>query len=257
VSVWDPLQYRRFGDQRRQPFVDLLAMVERRADMRVVDLGCGTGELTRELHDHLGASTTRGVDNSPTMLAKSAAHADERVSFVAGDITDVAAAPAYDLVFSNAALHWLPDHEQLVARLADALADDGQLAIQVPANHHHPSHVIADEVAAEPEFASALDGFVRGWSVLSARAYAELLHSLGFRRQSVRLQVYGHELGSVDDVVEWVKGTLLTAYQQRLDEPTYQRYLARYRQRLRAELGEARPFFYTYDRILMWGTGRG
>lgn len=257
MSVWDPAQYRRFGDQRRQPFVDLLAMVERRPDMRVVDLGCGTGELTRELNDQLAARETRGVDNSPTMLATSSSHGDDGVSFAVGDIAEFAAEPKYDLVFSNAALHWLPDHEALVARLASAVAKNGQIAIQVPANHHHPSHIIADEVASEPEFAAALDGFVRGWSVLSARAYAELLHGLGFRRQCVRMQVYGHELGSVDDVVEWVKGTLLTAYQRRLDDATYHRYLARYRERLQLALGANRPYFYTYDRILMWAADRG
>ena len=70
-NVWNPVQYERFRDERSQPFFDLMALVRPQAEMHVVDLGCGTGELTRELHRHLGAEETVGIDNAPGMLAKS------------------------------------------------------------------------------------------------------------------------------------------------------------------------------------------
>jgi len=264
MSDWDPAQYARFRGQRRRPFFDLMDLVEARPEMRVVDLGCGTGELTRTLHRQLRARETLGIDNSEAMLARSAEYAGKDaddaqrgsagVRFERDDLANVDARGTWDLVFSNAALHWLPDHAALLGRLTRAVAPGGQLAIQVPANHGHPSHVIADEVAAESPFREALGGYQRGHAVLAPSEYALLLRSLGYRRQLVRLQVYLHELASIDEVVEWVKGTLLTAYQRRLEADLYTRYLERYRERLRERLGDPRPFFYTYDRILMWAS---
>lgn len=264
MSGWDPAQYARFRAQRRRPFFDLMALVEPRPEMRVVDLGCGTGELTRELHDQLRARETLGIDSSESMLAKSAAHAGANaedtlrgsagVRFELGDLADTTRQGTWDLVFSNAALHWLPDHPALLEQLTRMVAPSGQIAVQVPANHDHPSHLLADEIAAEAPFCYALEGYQRGHDVLAPREYALLLQTLGYRRQLVRMQVYVHELASVDDVVEWVKGTLLTAYQRRLSAELYAAYLERYGERLRDLLGDARPFYYTYDRILMWAS---
>jgi len=159
-----------------------------------------------------------------------------------------------DLVFANASLHWAPDHAGLLARLRASLAPGGQLAFQVPATFGHPSHVLAVEVAAEPEFAPVAgnDGASPGASVLTPARYAEILHALGAVQQHARLQVYGHELASVEAVVEWVRGTLLTPVRARLDEATFDRYVARYRERLLEELGQRRPYFYAFSRILCW-----
>jgi trans-aconitate 2-methyltransferase len=250
--AWDPDQYLRFRQQRRQPFVDLLALVTPVPGGRVVDLGCGTGELTRVVHQQLQAAETIGIDSSEAMLAKSEAHAGDGVSFRQLDIAQLDG--RYDVVFSNAALHWLDDHHALLETLSRCVAPGGQIAIQVPANHHHPAHRVADETAAEEPFRSALGGYQRGVPVLSARAYAERFHSLGYASQQVRLQVYGHELPSRGDVVEWVKGALLTAFQKRLDEPTFERFVQRYRENLHGALPDDRPYFFTYDRILMHAT---
>src|SRR5436309_1061495 len=156
ADSWDPAQYARFQAERAQPFNDLLALVRREPGMRVVDLGCGTGELTRDLHRELEAQQTVGIDSSDAMLAKARPLAGDGLSFEPGDIATFAPVATWDLVFSNAALHWIPDHHALLARLTAALAPDGQLAVQVPANHDHPSHVVAEAVAAEPPFAAVL-----------------------------------------------------------------------------------------------------
>jgi trans-aconitate 2-methyltransferase len=254
---WNPEQYARFRDERARPFVDLLDLVQPRPAMRVADLGCGTGELTRELHHHFDAVETVGIDNSPAMLAKSDAFAGDGLVFRAGDIAAFPAADeagAYDLIFSNAALHWLPDHLALLTRLTSALTDRGQLAVQVPANHDHPSHVTAGEVAAEAPFRAALAGYVRRFPVLAPEDYAVLLERLGFREQTVRLQVYGHRLAARDEVVEWVRGTLLTDYEQRLPAALWPRFLERYRERLLPQLEGSRPYFYPFKRILFWAT---
>src|SRR6185436_20422852 len=137
-KMWNPDQYLRFRDERKQPFLDLLALIERRPHMRVVDLGCGTGELTHELHQTLSAEETIGVDNSESMLKKS--KPGNGVRFDLSDIESYAPKEKVDLIFSNAALHWVRDHHALLKRLASFLKPDGQLAIQMPANDDHPSH---------------------------------------------------------------------------------------------------------------------
>ena len=246
--MWQPDQYERFKAERRQPFVDLAALIERRPHMRVIDLGCGTGELTRELHEQLGAAETLGIDSSESMLLKSGAFGGEMLRFERGEIESFVADDPFDLIFSNAALHWVPGHESLLRRLTSFLAKDGQIAIQMPANDGHPSHAIAAALATEMGIEP------RAAYVLPVERYATLLHQLGYVRQHVRLQVYGHVLESTDAVVEWVRGALLTEYERQLPPDRWQTFLDEYRGRLRAALGDERPFFYTYQRVLLWGT---
>lgn len=251
--TWDPVQYRRFAAERRQPFDDLLSLCRPVPGGTVVDLGCGSGELTAELHRRLGAAETLGVDRSAAMLAEAPAGV-AGLRFARGDIAEFDGPPV-DLVFANASLQWVGDHPALLRRLATAVRPGGQLAFQVPANFDHPSHAIARSVAAEPPFLEALGGELppdRGDSVLSPGVYAELLHELGARPPLVRLQVYGHELSSTAEVVEWVRGTLLTPYREQLGEEGFERFVAAYRRRLLEELGDRSPYFYGFARILCW-----
>ena len=252
ADTWRPEQYDRFRAERRQPFVDLAALVQPKPAMRVVDLGCGTGQLTAELHQQLQASETLGLDSSAAMLERSRSLESGGLRFEQRDINDFAAEGRYDLVFSNAALHWIPDHPALFARLTRALSPEGQLAVQVPANHDHPSHRVAAQIAAEAPFRDALQGFVLVPSVLPPEAYAALLDSLGYREQQVRLQVYGHRLPARDDVVEWVKGTTLTDYEKRMPAELYPVFLERYRERLLPQLLDTRPYFFPFKQILFW-----
>ena len=252
ADAWQPEQYQRFRDERAPPFHDLAALVEREPGMRVLDLGCGTGELTAWLHGTLGAQHTRGIDRSEAMLAKARAHATTGLDFVLGDIATLVVDDPVDLVFSNAALHWLNDHPALFARLRDLLRPGGQIAVQMPANQDHPSHRMAAALAAEAPYARVLGGSVRPPTVLTPPAYAELLDALGFARQHVRLQVYAHRLPTTESVVEWVKGTLLTPYRERLPDDVYAPFLATYRERLLATLGARAPYLYAFPRILLW-----
>ncbi len=250
-DAWDPDRYARFRDERRQPFLDLLALVEPRPGMRIVDLGCGPGELTRFAHERLGARETLGIDASGAMLERARAQAGGGLSFARGD-AGAFEGHGFDLVLSNAALHWVPDHERLLGRLASCLAEGGQLAIQVPANEAHPSHAVARAVAAEAPFRDALGGHVRISPVLEPEAYAQLLFRLGLSARKVRVEIYGHPLASREEVVEWVRGTLLTDYEKRLTAEAYAAFLARYRERLMTELEDERPFLYTYRRLFLW-----
>jgi trans-aconitate 2-methyltransferase len=256
IDGWSPDQYERFRSERQQPFDDLLALCHPIADGRVVDLGCGTGDLTVILHQDMGASRTVGIDSSDAMLGRAiATHSDVKgLSFEKDDISTWLGKDL-DLVFANASFQWVDDHLNLLARVRTALARDGQLAFQVPANYRHPSHIIAHQVANETPFVDELDGDVpedRGRFLLSPELYADLLYELGAKDQVVRMEVYGHELESTDEVVEWVMGTLLTPYRQRLSPEMFDAFVERYRERLIEELGEREPYFYGFRRILCW-----
>lgn len=251
VDSWDPGLYAKFLRERSTPFFDLLDLIETRPGMRAIDLGCGTGELTRQLHERLGCRETVGLDRSRKMLEKSAVFAGPGLRFEAGTVETFAPDGPCDLVFSNAALHFVEGHEALWPRLASFLAPGGQMAIHLPGNQDHPTHVTARELAREEPFAAALGDFALPTHVLPVEAYANLFHRLGFARQSVKLVVYGHLLESPGSVVEWVRGSILTEYQSRLAPELYERFLGTYRERLLSRLANESPYFFTFKRVLM------
>jgi len=258
-DTWNPDRYDRFRHERSAPFFDLLAEIRRRPAMRVVDLGCGTGRLTRHLHRTLQAKDTVGIDSSAAMLADSAHFTTPGLRFERHDVAAWTPSGTYDLIFSNAALQWVDlSHEALFTRLTEALAPAGQLAVQVPANYDHPSHTLATEIARTAPFREALGGYEHSAErVLVPETYAALLARLGYREQRVRLEVYGHWLGEAADVVRWVEGTLLTSYERRLGPSLFDDFRARYRTALVERLGPSRPHFFPFKRILIWGTAGG
>jgi trans-aconitate 2-methyltransferase len=246
TGSWDPTQYRRFEAERDQPFHDLLELVEPVPGGVVVDLGCGDGRLTALGHEALEAASTVGIDSSPAMLE--AAPAGGGLSFGLGDIGVWEAPASYDVVLSNAALHWVPDHRAVLGRWRAALRPGGQLAVQVPANFDHPSHSVVGEVADGLGLAVEPDPVAV--NVLRPEEYAVVLDDLGAVEQHVRLQVYVHQLPSSGDVVEWVKGTTLTRVRRATDAEGYERFLTAYRARLLAEIGDRTPYTYPFKRIL-------
>jgi len=163
-----------------------------------------------------------------------------------------------DVVFANASLQWVPDHAEVLARWTAALAPGGQLAVQVPTNAGHESHRTAVEVAAEPAFAAAFAPHGGpppdpvATNVLSPRAYAELLVDLGYESPVVRLQVYGPVLPSTAAVADWMRGTSLTRFRRLLDGATFERFVARYTERLVEVVGDRRPYYFAFERILLW-----
>lgn len=249
-DTWDPATYARFAAERAKPFFDLLDLVAPIPGGRAVDLGCGPGELTAELHRRTGAAETLGIDSSDAMLAKAAPHAGGGLRFERGDIATFAPAEPFDLVFSNAAYHWVPDHPALLARLTRFLKPGGQLAFQVPDNWDHASHRAAEGMAAEEPFAGVLGGSAHPRNVLSPEGYAALLARLAYKEQIVRLQVYGQNLDSREGIVKWVEGSLLSEYRRRLPAELYARFVERYRERLFEMVPDERPYYFTFRRIL-------
>jgi trans-aconitate 2-methyltransferase len=251
-DAWNPAQYHQFQRERKQPYLDLTQLIRPRAGMSVVDLGCGPGELTRELHEHLNASSTLGVDSSKQMLSKATEHCKPGLTFEHCAIEDYQPRGKLDLIFSNAALQWVPGHEKLLKRFVSWLTDEGQIAIQIPAMENEVLHTAATQVAQESPFSEALGGFVLHLEVHEPEWYARQIYQCGFREQHVSLRVYPHVLPQRESAIEWMKGTFLTAYQRRLSPEMYQQFLNRYRELVMPSLGSGDPLFLPYRRILMW-----
>lgn len=261
TDPWDPGQYERFHAERELPFRDLLTLVQPAPGGLAVDLGCGTGELTREVHRHVGAAQTMGVDRSTAMLDRAKDWASAGLRFEPGDLGDFGAdgppPRRYDVVFSNAALHWVGDHRHVLRNWAGTLGSGGQLAVHVPAVADQPNHALVFEVSREPQFADAFgpDGPPSDpvLSVLKPEEYATLLDEIGFEHQHVRLQVYAHRLASTDEVVEWTKGSTLTVLRRVMAPGAYNRLVARFTERVFETYGDRRPCFFPFKRILLWG----
>ncbi|WP_300452059.1 methyltransferase domain-containing protein [Accumulibacter sp.] len=227
---WDPEQYLKFVEARRRPALDLLVRMGGKSAASIVDLGCGTGNITQLLAEHWPAARIVGIDSDQAMLEKASATASPPIEWRQADIATWQATDAPDLIFSNAALHWLDDHRRLLPSLIGQLAPGGVLAVQMPANFNAPSHRILLELAGDPGWQEAFEG-VRMGAVLPAAEYHDLLTPLS-QRLEVWETTYWQALSGDDAVVEWMKGTTLVPYLARLDMKTAKHFLAAYRARL-------------------------
>jgi trans-aconitate 2-methyltransferase len=244
---WNPDRYHLFKRERAAPFNDLLAMVRPREGMRVIDLGCGTGELTARLADALPGSEVIGMDSSPEMLERARDLSRPGLRFVAGDLRDVEG--SWDLVFSHAVIQWVDDHAALLPHLMGLVNPGGQLAVQLPSNHHHPTHLLIHATAREEPFAGALNGWVRDSPVLGVEEYAEILHACGGHDLVVLEKVYPHVLENADAMADWTSGTAMLPYFERLPAHLRDEFMASYRLKLRRRYPGS-PVFYGFRRIL-------
>jgi trans-aconitate 2-methyltransferase len=244
---WDPEQYHKFKADRLAPFNDLLGLIKIRAGLSVLDLGCGTGELAAALADKLPQSLVTGVDSSVEMLEKAKERGSDRVDFKIGTVERLQG--KWDLLFSHAVLHWLDHHETLIPRLWSHVKPGGQLAVQIPSNHRHPSHTCIIAAASEEPFKAALGGWARHSPVLEIDHYAQLLHRCGTVDFTVMEKVYPTYLPDAAAIAEWTKGTTLVPYFERLPQGLHAAFLDRYRDLLREALPSG-PILFTFRRIL-------
>jgi trans-aconitate 2-methyltransferase len=225
---WDPQQYGLFGDERSRPFFDLVGRIGAEAPLTVVDLGCGSGELTATLADRWPMATVQGIDSSPAMIAKAAPHASDRVSFEVLDIADWRMSPEVDVVVSNAALQWVPTHRALIEQWAEAASPGTWLAWQVPGNFGAPSHVLMRELAASERWAGKLAGVLRHSDAVAEPAeYLAILAAEGFAVDAWET-TYLHVLQGPDPVLEWVRGSALRPIFSALGEDDARRFEREY-----------------------------
>lgn len=228
--AWDPDVYMKFANERTRPAMELLARISVPAPIRVIDLGCGPGNSTALLAARWPNAKIEGLESSPEMLAKARA-SGVRARWIEGDVESWSPATRYDVMFSNAALHWIGDHRALLPRLMNHVADRGALGFQVPRNFDAPSHLLMREVANNGPWRSKLAN-ARQVNVLSPDAYFDILAPFA-SSVDVWETTYLHVLEGDDPVLEWVSGTGLRPFLQPLDRQEREDFLAQYRLRLR------------------------
>jgi len=211
---WDPTQYDRFADDRLRPARELLDRVPLDRPSLVCDLGCGNGNVTPLIKARWPNARLIGVDRSPEMLAEARARLGG-VEWVEADIATWREPAPFDLLFSNAALHWLDDHETLFPRLAAMLEPDGVLAVQMPRNGEASSHLCLDEAAKAGPWRAKLEG-VRRRIVAGPNVYYDLLAPHA-RHIDIWETEYLHVLEGEDSVVAWTAGSALRPYLAPLD----------------------------------------
>ena len=223
--TWQPGQYLKYASERLRPALDLMARIDLAAPQSVVDLGCGAGNVTRILTQRWPGAHFIGVDNSAEMLAQARATSsgDSDIEWRLADLAEWAAATtpeSVDLVFSNAALHWLDDHARLFRQLITIVGRGGVLAVQMPSNFNAPSHVVLNEVAASPRWREQLGALVRPVPVAPVDDYFAWL-SPHAKTVDAWTAEYLHVLPTAPDgdhpVIAWVKGTSLVPFLAALD----------------------------------------
>jgi trans-aconitate 2-methyltransferase len=248
--MWNPDVYLAFADHRGRPFVDLLSRIGAEKPRRVVDLGCGPGNLTVTLGQRWPDAVVEAWDSSPEMVD---AARERGVDAQVGDVREWTPKPDTEVVVSNATLQWVPEHPALLARWAGQLAAGSWLAMQVPGNFDAPSHRAVHELARRAQWSEPLRDFpFREGQVDSPAGYADLLTDAGCTVDAWET-TYIHELTGENPVLEWITGTALRPVRSRLTEPQW----LQFRQELIPLLDAAYPArpdgrtFFPFRRIFV------
>lgn len=206
--AWDPAQYLKFSDERLRSGFDLLARVGELPPGPLAELGCGTGVHARAIAGRWSDRALTAVDSSAEMLAQASAQ-PSRIQWVQADLRQWSASAPAALLFSNAVLQWVDDHQTLFPRMMAMLAPCGVLAVQMPRNFAQPSHVLMRETASEGPWAPRLKPLLRSDPVAPPETYYDLLTPLARGGLDIWEVEYLHVLDGEDAVLNWVRGTAL------------------------------------------------
>ncbi|HSF15310.1 MAG TPA: trans-aconitate 2-methyltransferase [Vicinamibacteria bacterium] len=231
MTAWSPEHYLRFADERTRPARDLLAQVPALSPAHVYDLGCGPGNSTALLADAYPSAEVIGIDNSEEMLAE-ARRALPSCTFVLADLSRWLPEHTADLLFSNAAFHWIPGHIEILIRLATRLAPAGVLAVQMPDNLAEPSHRLVQETAASGPWSKKLESADGARAViLSPQRYYDVLRPL-CSHVEIWHTIYNHPLDGAKAIVDFMGATALRPFLGPLDEEERAGFLAEYTDRM-------------------------
>lgn len=222
--MWNPDVYLTYADHRGRPFFDLLSRVGSRDPRRIVDLGCGPGNLTETLAVRWPGAAIEAWDSSPEMVA---AARERGVDARVGDVRDWTPAADTDVVVSNATLHWVPEHPELLVRWAGQLAAGSWIAFQVPGNFDAPSHQAVRDLVRRPAWSDALRDFPfeKSEVVRPADGYAGLMADAGCTVDAWET-TYVHEFTGENPVLEWINGTALRPVRAALSDDQWEQFRA-------------------------------
>jgi trans-aconitate 2-methyltransferase len=213
---WNPERYLKFRGERTRPSVDLVARIEADDPATVIDLGCGPGNSTAVLRGRWPGAAITGMDSDPAML-RSALRSDPYLNWVQGELATWEADGAYDVVFSNAVIQWVPDHAALVPRLFRAVAPGGALAFQIPIRVDAPIHGPILEVASDPRWREATEAARDAIVGHDPRFYYDLLCAEA-ERLDLWTTEYQHVLDGPGTILEWLRSTRLRPFLAALPE---------------------------------------
>lgn len=233
---WDSNQYMKFGNERTRPSAELAAQIKLAAPKTVIDLGCGPGNSTENLLNRFPEADILGVDSSDDMLESAREkYKGTSLHFEQMNISpDMTVDKCYDVVFSNACLQWIPDHERLIPKVFDMVNDGGVMAIQLPLSHRLVIYDIVRELENNEKWKGCFEG-VEKIKTLEPEVYFDMLSDLT-DDFNVWETVYYHRMKTYDDIIEWYKGTGLRPYFRVLSEDKQAEFCEDILSRLREEL---------------------
>ena len=249
---WNPSQYNTYKDLRYQPFFDLMNLVSAEGLQRAVDIGCGTGEQTSMLATRFSAASFLGIDASAAMLAESKAFESGNVSFKQTTTEQFADSESnWDLIFSNAALQWSDNHPTLFPKLIEKLNPGGQFAVQMPCQKENVLNRLLFAMVNEKRFAAMLDGFARHSPLLTMDEYATMMFDSGLKHINLFIRMYPIVASNEDELYNFIAGSALIPYMERLDTVQQSEFSEEFRQRIRTHYAGF-PAIYAFKRILMY-----
>ena len=207
---WDPQLYMKYGNERTQPSIDLTSRIPLINPQTIVDLGCGSGNSTAILRKRWPEADISGLDSSAAMLGE-AQKKFPSLRWIEADIGNWRPEGSYDLIFSNAALQWVPNHDELFSNLLSSVNDSGCLAVQVPYHYTSRLHQIIIEVSHDSRWTRQLDRARNALTSHTPAFYYDLLHS-NCSRIDIWQTDYYHIMESPEDILEWISGTGLRPY---------------------------------------------
>jgi trans-aconitate 2-methyltransferase len=214
MTPWNPPCYLKFVAERSRPAYDLVARIGLDRPTRIADIGCGPGNSTQALRERWPDSEIVGVDDSAEMI-RNAAETYPAGQWICADAAEWRPGVRYQVVFSNAALQWIPDHPRLFGRLFDLVDAGGVLAVQVPANQETPLHRSLLRVSAREPWRDAMRGCGALLTYRDARFYYDLLAPRA-KRLDMWQTTYYHVLPSHQGLIDWSSSTSMRPYLDRL-----------------------------------------
>lgn len=215
MSDWKPGLYLKFEKQRTQPSIDLASRIDITAPRRIIDIGCGPGNSTSVLKGRWPGAAITGLDSSPAMIAQ-AGETDKDITWVCADASgDLGALGRFNIVFSNAAIQWMPDHEKLLPSLFSLLENGGVLAVQAPNTTDMPIHIALQSLVQRGSWQTKL-GSVSTHSTYAAPYYYDILSALTADIDLWETH-YHHVMDSHNALVQWYSSTGLRPYLNALE----------------------------------------
>jgi trans-aconitate 2-methyltransferase len=215
MPTWDANLYLQFGSERTQPSIDLVSRINHPNPSRIIDLGCGPGNSTQILRNRWPEARITGLDNSLEMIA-AAQQSYPNDTWILADAATWTADHPFDIVFSNAALHWMSDHTHLFPHLFNQVALGGAFAMQIPAHHSSPVHLSILEVAGNPAWSHLMDNARNSITRYSPSFYYDLIQPLASKVDLWETE-YVHIMDSPQAIVNWFRGTGLRPFLEALE----------------------------------------